>query len=38
MMSDDLYVAIAKRYPGRKIEINVSEDGENGSYAVYERT
>ena len=38
MMSDDLYVAIAKRYPGRKIEINVSEDGENGSHAVYERT
>ncbi len=38
MMSDDLYVAIAKRYPGRRIEINVSEDGENGSHAVYERT
>ena len=37
MMSDDLYVAIAKRYPGRKIEIDVSEDGENGSKAVYER-
>ena len=37
MMSDDLYVAIAKKYPGRKIEINVSEDGENGSHAVYEK-
>tara|TARA_B100001173_G_C15759104_1_gene450137 strand:- start:68 stop:505 length:438 start_codon:yes stop_codon:yes gene_type:complete len=37
MMSDDLYVAIAKKYPGRKIEIDVSEDGENGSHAVYER-
>ena len=37
MMSDDLYVQIAKRYPGRKIEIDVSEDGENGSHAVYER-
>ena len=37
MMSDDLYVAITKRYPGRKIEIDVSEDGENGSHAVYER-
>jgi hypothetical protein len=36
MISDDLYVAIAKRYPGRKIEIDVSEDGENGSHAVYE--
>ena len=35
MMSDDLYVQIAKRYPGRKIEIDVSEDGENGSHAVY---
>ena len=23
-------------YPGRKIEIDVSEDGENGSHAVYE--
>ena len=37
MISDDLYVAIAKRYPGRKIEIDVAEDGENGSHAVYER-
>ena len=37
MMSDDLYVAIAKKYPGRKIEINVSEDGENGLHAVYEK-
>ena len=37
MISDDLYMAITKRYPGRKIEIDVSEDGENGSHAVYER-
>ena len=36
MMSDDLYIAITKKYPGRKIEIDVSEDGENGSHAVYE--
>ena len=28
-MSDDLYIAITKKYPGRKIEIDVSEDGEN---------
>jgi len=35
MMSDDLYVQIAKKYPGRNIEIDVSEDGENGSHAVY---
>ena len=37
MMSDDLYVAITKRYPGRHIEIDVSEDGENGSHAIYEK-
>ena len=38
MMSDDLYVQITKKYPGRRIEIDVSEDGENGSHAVYEKT
>ena len=38
MMSDDLYIEITKKYPGRKIEIDVSEDGENGSHAVYERS
>ena len=37
MMSDDLYTQITKKYPGRKIEIDVSEDGENGSHAIYER-
>ena len=37
MMSDDLYIAITKKYPSRKVEIDVSEDGENGSHAVYER-
>ena len=37
MMSDDLYIAITKKYPGRKIEIDVSEDGENGSHAVYDK-
>jgi len=35
MLSDDLAQAISTKYPGRKIEIEVSEDGENGSYAVY---
>lgn len=35
MLSDDLARAIACEHPGRKIEIEVSEDGENGSYAVY---
>ena len=38
MMSDDLYIEITKKNPGRKIEIDVSEDGENGSHAVYERS
>ena len=37
MISDDLFVEIAKKYPGRHIEINVSEDGENGSYAIYSK-
>jgi hypothetical protein len=37
MMSDDLYAQIIKRYPNRKIEIDISEDGENGSHSVYER-
>ena len=36
MMSDDLYTKVTDRYPGRKIEIDVSEDGENGSHSVYE--
>ena len=30
------YVAIKKRYPSMKIKIDVSENGENGSHAVYE--
>ena len=38
MISDDLYVEIAKRYPGRTIEICVSEDGENGAKTRYERS
>ena len=37
MISDDLYVQITKKYPGRNVEIDVSEDGENGSHAVYEQ-
>jgi hypothetical protein len=35
MISDDLYTAIAVRYPGRDMWIEVSEDGENGSYIRY---
>lgn len=35
MISDDLFVEIASRYPGREIFIEVSEDGENGSIKHY---
>ena len=30
MIAEDLYAIISDRYPGRSIEIEVSEDGENG--------
>jgi hypothetical protein len=36
MISDDLYVQIAGRYPGRAVWIEVSEDGENGALIRYE--
>ncbi len=35
MISDDLYKEISARYPGRFVEIEVSEDGENGSLISY---
>lgn len=35
MMSGDLYDAISQRYPNREIWIEVSEDGENGSFIKY---
>jgi len=35
MISDDLYMQIATRYPDRNIEITVSEDGENGATIYY---
>ena len=35
MLSDDLYDQISFKYPGRHIEIDVSEDGENGSTTTY---
>jgi hypothetical protein len=35
MMSDDLYDAISSRYPDREVWIEVSEDGENGSFIRY---
>lgn len=36
MISDDLAIWINAEYPGRSIKIEVSEDGENGSYKEYE--
>lgn len=35
MISDDLFDQISERYPGRSIWIDVSEDGENGSFIKY---
>ena len=35
MMSDELYVVISGKYPGREIWVEVSEDGENGSFIKY---
>lgn len=36
MMADDLYVQVATRYPDRSVQIEVSEDGENGAIITYE--
>jgi hypothetical protein len=36
MIADDLYIAIADRYPGRAVWIEVAEDGENGCLIRYE--
>ena len=38
MISDDLYLQIVQKYPNRDVWIEVSEDGENGSYAEYNCT
>jgi hypothetical protein len=35
MMSDDLYAQISQRYPDREVWIEISEDGENGSFIKY---
>ncbi len=35
MMSGDLYDVISKKYPDREVWIEVSEDGENGSFIKY---
>ena len=36
MISDDLYLQIAQKYPDRAVWIEVSEDGENGALVKYE--
>ena len=38
MIADDLYLEIARRYPGRDVVIEVSEDGENGCTISYNQT
>jgi hypothetical protein len=35
MMSDELYGMISNKYPNREVWIEVSEDGENGSFIKY---
>lgn len=35
MMSDDLFTTISQKYPGREVHIEISEDGENGSFIKY---
>jgi hypothetical protein len=35
MMSQDLYDSISNKYPNREVWIEVSEDGENGSFIKY---
>ena len=35
MMSEDLFDVISKKHPGREVWIEVSEDGENGSFIKY---
>lgn len=37
MISDDLYLQIQERYPGRSVWIEVSEDGENGAVTQYSK-
>jgi len=35
MMSGDLYDSISQRYPDREVWIEITEDGENGSFIKY---
>lgn len=36
MLSDALYEKLAEKYPNKEIRIDISEEGINGSYTVYE--
>lgn len=36
MMSEDLYLLIREKHPGREVWIELSEDGENGSFIQWE--
>lgn len=38
MLSDDLYLQLASKYPGRNMKIQVSEDGECGCLIEYNLT
>ena len=38
MLTDDLYLQIAERYPERAVWIEISEDGENGCLVKYDLT
>jgi len=38
MLSDDLYLQLANKYPGRNMKIQVSEDGECGCLIEYNLT
>ncbi|CAB4123241.1 hypothetical protein UFOVP29_400 [uncultured Caudovirales phage] len=35
MIAEDLYTVINDRYPGRCVNIDVSEDGENGAWMMW---
>jgi hypothetical protein len=37
MLADDLYLALADKYPGRNMKITVSEDGECGCVIEYNK-
>lgn len=38
MMADDLYEKVNSRYPDRTVNIDISEDGENGCHIQYARS